>query len=460
MEIFQDFNFGHQNDDFVQFSDDKTSSDVEGNVTDLVNFEQLKPKVKTSTFKDFLEDNLGSVIKCPITSCGMFSPVVASDGFIYEESQLATMKKYGYGGLKSPMTREKLEPILISIPLVKELIEYADKHGLEASKEKFIMTDSFEDNFDIISNALLTGKFDEVFKFKKFILNHVNPDGMSMCEVMLKAKSYDFVKLLSVQKYIVENSETINANFSHGWNILHLVFKLSATVQFIEYIMDIIKNKLKLNINTFNVADAYGKTPIDYLVERGNPELIMCIFNSELSESVNVLKLATTCIETCSTSSLVLKVLDKLSNLNQFYNGTSPLFTAIKMKRIEIIKYLFERGASIDLKAPSGMNAVHYACQTGNSEIAKMFIDKCTNLEEESYDGWRLIHIACHYCTRDVIEYLIEKDVRVNTPITKYKGSDKQYLPINLLELNQRIKDSELDIMSEFMIQLMEIQTV
>ncbi|QKF93600.1 ankyrin repeat domain-containing protein [Fadolivirus algeromassiliense] len=445
--------------DFVDFSTKDTQDDgmLVSFAEPIVKGKKKQQKDKNIQLRDFLEENLQGVVKCPITCCTFFNPIIASDGFVYESSQMDKLLK-GYHP-KSPFTREKLSKEYKRIELINKLIDFGDKYGLEICGDKFIMSNSFEDSFDIICSAIENGSYDEVMKFDKFILAHVDFNNRTFCQVMLQAKFSNNEGYIKCIQYILEHSTDITFKWG-STNILHLFCRLCMFPSLIDYLIKYIKTTLKLNLSEFNVPDSTGRTPIYYLFERGYKELIECAFNSGINFTNEMLMLTSILIQTYKDEQSLFKMIDKLPDINQSYNGASLLFTAIRHQKINVVTYLLNKNADITIKNNNNLNAIHYAVQYGGAAIAKLLLDRCTNYEDEAFDGWRLIHMACYYSTRDVIEYLLDRDVRINTMISKFNGQDKQYLPINLLELNTRLKDGDFDHLMEFMIQLMEIQSI
>jgi ankyrin repeat protein len=51
-----------------------------------------------------------------------------------------------------------------------------------------------------------------------------------------------------------------------------------------------------------------------------------------------------------------------------------PLWLAIKSDRPDIVQLLINKGAKVDFRGPSGTNAVHIACQTGDLELVRMVV--------------------------------------------------------------------------------------
>lgn len=420
--------------------------------TETINFDPPeKPKLP---FAEFLENNLGDLIICPITTCVMCDPVIASDGFSYELSQLLQMKKYSH---RSPKTRETLSDIHIPVQHTKDLIFYADKYDLQVGKEKFIITNSFEDNLNEICDTLKNGNYDFIRKFKEFKLSHIDTNGRSFCQIVFESVQHNNEKGFEVLKYIFERSPDFEFNLVNGQNVLHLLCRYACNVLFIDYIFKYLKSQ----ISKFNVPDIGNHLPIQYSWARKS-EVIECVLSHIGTNSLVVpIPYIVNMMGNQVNSTIIKRMIDSTPDINDMSQGTSLLFKAIESHRTDLIKYLLGKGANAKQKNGSNENAIHHVCKFGDAECVFAIIDTVTttDLEEECIDGWRPIHIASYYSKRDVIEALLDRIVAVNVPITKFNGKECSYLPINLIESNTHLKDQDRDALIELVVQYMSFQT-
>lgn len=329
--------------------------------------------------RDFLENYLGDIIKCPLTLSTLFNGVVASDGFIYERSQITKLSKHS---TLSPKTRETLKSDFIYIALIDKLIKYADDNNLDIGKDKFITGNDFKDNIHHIYDIITSGNYSEIVNFNNFQLDYIHTDNVTFLEFFLKTKSVNDNECYKAHKYILDNSINITMNIN-GQNILHLVCKWSIFINpsLIKYTIHIIQDKLKLQLSDFDIYDDNKKKPLDYVFERANDELIKSVLDSGINFSENILMNINMCIQKCNSKDLIISIISKLSNVNGFDdNGMSPLFTAIKYKKTEIIDYLLENNAQIELHNDNNQNAITYAIQSDDLNIIKIFINKCSDV--------------------------------------------------------------------------------
>ena len=415
----------------------------------LVNFNT------SNKFSNFLQKNLHGIIKCPITACIFSTPVIASDGFVYEQTALNQFFKYSHQHY-SPMTRQIMTKDYFPVKIINQIINYTDKYKIDIGINKYIINESsFEENFDMLCNEMNNSNYDEIFNFKNFLLDHCDIHGISFCEIILKVKFKNQDKYIACLKYIIDNSCNLDFNLKKT-NIMHIFFKYCVIADLIKYVANLLFTKYNFNINKFNIKDEFGKTPPEYAFQRLQ-YIHNVIFDLKFDISSEIITFINVAITKNTDENLAKKLIDSTTLLN-FYTETSPLIKAIQCQKINIINYILNKGFDIEFLFTLNKKAIFFACETGNLQIAKIFIDKSTDLEFETEEGWKIIHCVCYYGNKELIEYLLEKDIKLITQIKKFNGKDKNYLPINLIELNERINKKDKNSLIDLLIQLMQFQ--
>lgn len=419
--------------------------------------DQNKPPIDQDKFKHFLEGNLESLIKCPISNCVFFRPIVATDGFIYEGSVFDEYLKANYM-LTSPMTRQSISTEKYKINLIEKIIEYSDNHNLEVTKEKYISNYSFEDNIDIILSSINNGEFEFVKKFKDFDLNKLI-NGLTFYELVLSlkispdiAKSYNDCVL-----YILDNSNSFAINCPRG-NILNLTFSKAAYYSIMTHVIDTLLEKgedIEKLLYEQNDTGVSANTRIFTRV------LLPIIDHLEKLEIEIVLDPTTiyNSFETLSESNLIL-YLKYVKNINETNSsGLNMVLLSIKTKKMLLFNELVKRDVNIRCRDADNRSILHYGCIYGDLEIVKTLIDiyeiNKLDIDDESQDGWTALHYSCLYNKGDVIEYLIGKSINFQKSITKYNGSIVDYFAFNLIELNGKLNQEEKEIFIELFIQMM-----
>lgn len=404
-------------------------------------------------FHTFLEDNLSSVINCPISGLTCFSPVLCDDGFYYEES---VVKEYlnRFNAPNSPITRQPITKKCYNSDLIQQLITFSDKHNLEVGKDKFINNDSFEENSEIIQNYVMNNNFDKVYKFKSFTLAFGDTNEKMFCRKILNNdnNTNEYVNCI---KYILDNSTDITFVNTSLNNILHIFFAYCKVPVLFDYVFTKIPDNELQNMLQFK--NNRNSTPIDMALN------YMPAFSYIIEKNIYVdinLKTLNSCILKNMDNETLFKLVSRVENINVFDNDNnmSPMFCAIHTSNIDLINYLISCNYDMNIKSPNDMNAFHYVAKDRESTVFEYIINMCENLEETSADGWSILHL-CSYCNGyNAIMFLLEKFVNVTTPIIKFRGEDKNYLPMNLVEINQNLSDDERESIISYMCQLTELQ--
>jgi len=425
---------------------------------DIYKEEEKKETKDETKFVTFLEDNLSSIINCPISGSVFFSNAIASDGFYYEDSVL---KEYlsRSNNSKSPITRELISKNYHNTKLIPQLINFADKYNLEVSKNKFINGDSFEENFEIIQSYIMKGQYENVYKFKNFILSLGDENNKLFCKIILECNNTnneqqksEYIKCI---KYILDNCTGLTFITNSSNNILHIFFRYCKEIELIEYLFTIIPNDIIQNMLSLKNVD--GCCPIEGSLDNVLP-VVNYIFDKYININVSI-QMANLSIMKKLNNNIIIKLLDQIEDINVFHNNISPMFCAISESNIDIINYLISRNYNMKMKSTEEIDAFHYAAKCRQSTVVEYILEMCDNYEEsESLNGFKIIHIACYYNTFNVIMFLLEKFVNLTEPITRFRNEEKSYLPINLIELNERLGDDEKQTLIDYIIQLMTLQ--
>lgn len=404
-------------------------------------------------FKGFLENHLRTLTNCHITYCTCFDPVVASDGYIYEKTAFINLLKHT---TSSPVTRESLTGESRPINLVTRIIEYTEPLKLEVTSFKYITSSSFEDNIDIIVDAIESNKYDIANKFDKFKLSKITSDGDLFITRICKIRSLnssDGLKYLQIFQYIIDNSDDIDF-IINGSNILHIIIRHASYVHVIEYVMDKLKTMEKLIQYSTMTDNLSGRTPIDYGFKR-DKLVIDCMQKYGLINQEYVLKSIASIVKSCSDEEFIISMLQHIKDVNEKYNGECLISTAVNNNKYKVVKFLIEKGAKLDVPAccPSH-SVINNIFKHGTDESVKIVLDTI-DLEKEINDGWRPFHYVCYFRNKEMIHMMIDKGVSLITPIRKFQGEDKEYLPMQLIELNEKINEAGREELIEKIIPMM-----
>ncbi|WP_341813296.1 ankyrin repeat domain-containing protein [Wolbachia endosymbiont (group B) of Germaria angustata] len=108
------------------------------------------------------------------------------------------------------------------------------------------------------------------------------------------------------------------------------------------------------------------------------------------------------------------KLLKVVNTLDEY--GYSPLRFAIENSNLQIVKYLIENGADLDIKYEKGFTPLHFAALFGNLELARYLVDE----EHVSFNvldkyGKSPLHFAFENGRIELVKYLVgEKKANIN----------------------------------------------
>lgn len=129
-------------------------------------------------------------------------------------------------------------------------------------------------------------------------------------------------------------------------------------------------------------------TPLDLLIENNREEGVKNILDNLRRERY---------------PSKLPKVINTLDEY-----GYSPLRFAVENSNLQIVKYLVESGADLDIKYEKGFTPLHFAAVFGDLELARYLIDE----EGVSFNvldkyGRSPLHIASENGRIELVKYLV-----------------------------------------------------
>ena len=95
------------------------------------------------------------------------------------------------------------------------------------------------------------------------------------------------------------------------------------------------------------------------------------------------------------------------------------LHCAVSSDRLEIIKYLVEKGANINGMRTDGCTVLHSAITKGTLEIVKYLVEKGADVNGKITDGSTVLHSAVTKHRLEIVKYLVEKGADVDSEDTK-----------------------------------------
>ncbi|XP_034776828.2 ankyrin repeat domain-containing protein 29-like isoform X3 [Acipenser ruthenus] len=96
--------------------------------------------------------------------------------------------------------------------------------------------------------------------------------------------------------------------------------------------------------------------------------------------------------------------------------GTTALFFAAQQGNNDIVKLLFEFGASTEFQTKDGGTALSAACQYGHSKVVETLLKNGANVHDQLHDGATALFLAAQEGHVTVIRHLMSSGARVNQP--------------------------------------------
>lgn len=344
---------------------------------------------------------------CPISRQIFRNPVVAADGFTYEELEILKWFKVNK---TSPRTRQYMSEKLTDNRMVQNLVEdFLSKNP----QEKVNQYSSLYDHqlyYEKINVIISNNEYRKLLEYGNFSMElffeHCN------IKILLKRLSYDLLK------HIIDNCIDLEYKDHHKKRLIHYLVKFVKNFDIIKYF---IENK-KININCsdkkankpINLAILYNSPMVTkYLISKevsllhqngkGQTILHMLAFGSQKKYNIDLLR-------------YIIKINPSI-NLEQKTSLGNPLIHLLLdhcSDNIDNIKFLVDHGIDLESHCWHGQLPIHIAIKKSKPKIAKFLIELNVDLETPTRKNNYTIHLATKYNLEDVICLLIKRNVNLN----------------------------------------------
>ena len=200
---------------------------------------------------------------------------------------------------------------------------------------------------------------------------------------------------LEVVKYLVENGADINDKDNYGDTAL-MVASWNGNLEVVKYLVE---NGADIDENS------HGKTALMIASEKDNED-------KDDLEKERMMRMK---IEMMRAS--LMNGAD--INAKNYDDWTAGPFRYGELSYYEIIKYLVENGADINIKYNNGSTVLMKASKSGNYEIVKLLIENGADINDKDNDGNTALMSAFsgNYFSRDrleIVKYLIKSGADIN----------------------------------------------
>lgn len=98
----------------------------------------------------------------------------------------------------------------------------------------------------------------------------------------------------------------------------------------------------------------------------------------------------------------------------------TPLISAARQEKWEIVRLLVEEGADINAETEQGgLTALRYAIMAGNYEMTTYLIENGADVSQENEHGWTPLHTAARYGHMEILNFLIQEGADINARTDK-----------------------------------------
>lgn len=294
--------------------------------------------------------------------------------YLLDEGTVPEIPEYGL-----PLAYDENQEIMIFSNLIIAPLYRAAKQGhldmvkllLERNPEllNFKMNDEVFD-FTVLSYAAKADKKDIVEYLLQQGANASIPDGNRTLPLHWAAYNgnLDMVKLLLDSK-----PKTLNSLGNQGSTALMLSARNSK--------MDVLKYLLDKNANV-NIRDELGYLPLHWATQNGHLDTVKLLIDNDLCD-VN------------STGSPA---------------GATALGIAAMEGKLDIAKYLIEKGADLNIPCNAGYLPLHWAASEGRLDFLKFLIDNNHyEIDLKNRRNATALRVACEKGRTEIVEYLLDK---------------------------------------------------
>lgn len=292
-------------------------------------------------------------ITCPITGKIFNDPVVALDGYVYENTVIVD---WFITSDLSPITKQPINKLLIKCHPMKQIVsDHLEKNPSDIQRQYQIpsyrqskfnfynLSMNYSENIHKVNELIDTKQFYSLLNYNSFDLH-----------LMFKNK-YIFKKLLkyldiTIWKHIIDNTtdlEVIHKRNSNSkfykWRLIHYIIYYNKNLDIIRYLV----SKIDVNCRIFND---------DSLIH-------FVLLHSELE---------------------IIKHIASISNLECTNDLMwKPIHYAVRNGDFEVIKYIVSLGADINSCTTDGLTPIKLAAQLATMEVIKYLVEHGAKITDE-----------------------------------------------------------------------------
>lgn len=271
-------------------------------------------------------NNLRDNFVCPI-SCQLFNkPVLAEDGYFYEESEI---RKWLKTNDKSPMTNIYMGKSLRCSHLISSLLEKFYEENPCDLDNRF----DIDDQMDILRNHIVNKDYWKIMEFVNIDLGYF--DAGLLKEIIINGSS-------QIIKHLIDNASNIEVEYSNKWKLIHYICRYSKP-KMVKYIIDRGVDLECENRNKWR--------PIHFICRYSTPKMIKYIIDKGVD----------------------LECEDR--------SKWRPIHFICRYSTPEMMKYIIDKGVDLECEDNENWRPIHFICKYSTAEMVKYIINEGVDLE-------------------------------------------------------------------------------
>jgi len=242
-----------------------------------------------------------------------------------------------------------------------------------------------------------------------------------------KAKTMEKEKLAAefMQATRLGALETMKQLVNQGVDVNVQVCGCSAIFYAAFYGRDEIVNYLAESGADLDATNLTGETAIFWAIERNHSSTVELLVDKGANIDIADNKGMTALLKACKIGSVKLVSIlvekgnpnvNKITKNTECSDGTCPLFEASAAGHVELVQYLLDQGAKVDVQNTQGKTALYRAVSKNQQKVVQLLIDSGANMDREDSMGRTAAHWSSFFGHLDVLKLLIENGANIDQP--------------------------------------------
>jgi ankyrin repeat protein len=292
-------------------------------------------------------------LTCKLTGKIFLEPVIAEDGYTYEESALLRyFKTNAMSPLMSPTTALPMgityHVNTLFIKLISALLIYKPQFKTRLYSTKF----SFSELTTLLIKNLIAEAHDYLLLFDKIKIDISDVGRTELNRILFMNDN--------ICKLLISKIDNLEAKYAYGYKLIHYVCKYNKNASVLQLLIDA---KVDLECET----DTYKCRPIHYICTRRNNNKMLCML---ILANVNI---ESTSKDDCRPVHHVCKIRD---NTN-------------------MLRVLINAGCNLECEDKFKSRPIHYVCCIpNNTAMLELLINAKVDLESINRHDIRAIHLC------------------------------------------------------------------